>query len=231
MNDAFDFRDIVSFCFVVDSHPCLHLFRFERLRLCWCKVRQLSGGGLRCVFVDTVHSSRLCLKDGTIVSFFVSCLTDDIFVLKYSAYIQTSTSPPPLQWPLVLAFLSTRSCDSCEVGENGMEELVWSTMRRMEWWKRHAFKLREVPPRYSGFQSLFSCQHGKLWFVRGGRGWHGGIGMMNDEKDGMVEKACTVWSTLGQELRLCLEITKIIRTSQNPCANGPTKLLLFSVQA
>ena len=69
--------------------------------------------------------------------FFVSSLTDDIFVLKYSAYIQTSTSPPPLQWPLVLAFLSTRSCDSCEVGENGMEELVWSTMRRMEWWKRH----------------------------------------------------------------------------------------------
>ena len=102
MNDAFDFRDIVSFCFVVDSHPCLHLFRFERLRLCWCKVRQLSGGGLRCVFVDTVHSSRLCLKDGTIVSFFVSSLTDDIFVLKYSAYIQTSTSPPPLQWPPVL---------------------------------------------------------------------------------------------------------------------------------
>ena len=137
MNDAFDFRDIVSFCFVVDSHPCLHLFRFERLRLCWCKVRQLSGGGLRCVFVDTVHSSRLCLKDGTIVSFFVSSLTDDIFVLKYSAYIQTSTSPPPLQWPLVLAFLSTRSCDSCEVEEDGMEELVWWTMRRMEWWKRH----------------------------------------------------------------------------------------------
>ena len=75
-------------------------------------------------FVDTVHSSRLCLKDGTIVSFFVSSLTDDIFVLKYSAYIQTSTSPPPLQWPPVLAFLSTRSCDSSEVGEDGMEELV-----------------------------------------------------------------------------------------------------------
>ena len=103
MNDAFDFRDIVSFCFVVDSHPCLHLFRFERLRLCWCKVRQLSGGGgLRGVFVDTVHSSRLCLKDGTIVSFFVSSLTDDIFVLKYSAYIQTSRSPPQWQWPPVL---------------------------------------------------------------------------------------------------------------------------------
>ena len=59
-------------------------------------------GGLRCVFVDTVHSSRLCLKDGTIVSFFVSSLTDDIFVLKYSAYIQTSRSSPPLQWPPVL---------------------------------------------------------------------------------------------------------------------------------
>ena len=55
-------------------------------------------------------------------------------------------SSPPLQWPPVLAFLSTRSCDSSEVGEDGMEELVWSTMRRMEWWKRHAFKLREVPP-------------------------------------------------------------------------------------
>ena len=82
------------------------------------------GGGLRCVFVDTVHSLRLCLKDGTIVSFFVSSLTDDIFVLKYSAYIQTSRSSPPLQWPPVLAFLSTRSCDSCEVGEDGMEELV-----------------------------------------------------------------------------------------------------------
>ena len=80
---------------------------------------------------NTVHLSRL--KDGTIVSFFVSSLTDDIFVLKYSAYIQTSTSPPPLQWPPVLAFLSTRSCDSSEVGEDGMEELVWSTMRRMEW--------------------------------------------------------------------------------------------------
>ena len=26
--------------------------------------------------------------------------------------------------------------------------------------------------------------------MRGGRGWHGGIGMINDEKDGMVEKAC-----------------------------------------
>ena len=84
------------------------------------------------------------------------------------------------------------------------------------------FKLRQVPPRYSGFQSLFSCQHGKLWFVRGGRGWHGGIGMMNDEKDGMVEKACTVWSALGRELRLCLEITKVIRTITES---------LFSVQA
>ena len=93
---------MVSFCLVVDSHPCSHLFCFERLRLCWCKVRQLTRGGLRCVFVDTVHSSRLCLKDGTIVSFFVSSLTDDIFVLKYSAYIQTSRSSPPLQWPPVL---------------------------------------------------------------------------------------------------------------------------------
>ena len=26
--------------------------------------------------------------------------------------------------------------------------------------------------------------------MRGGRKWHGGIGMINDEKDGMVEKAC-----------------------------------------
>ena len=47
--------------------------------------------------------------------------------------------------------------------------------------------------------------------MRGGRGWHGGISM-NDEKDGIVEKACTVWSALGRELRLCLEITKVIRT-------------------
>ena len=60
MNDAFDFRDIVSFCFVVDSHPCLHLFRFERLRLCWCKVRQLSGGGAEvclrwyCALIETL---------------------------------------------------------------------------------------------------------------------------------------------------------------------------------
>ena len=66
------------------------------------KFDNFPGGGLRCVFVDTVHSSRLCLKDGTIVSFFVSSLTDDIFVLKYSAYIQTSRSSPPLQWPPVL---------------------------------------------------------------------------------------------------------------------------------
>ena len=91
-----------KFCFVVDSHPCSHLCCFERLRLCWCKVRQLFGGGLGCVFVDTVHSLRLCLEDGTIVSFFVSSLTDIIFVLKYSAYIQTSRSSPPLQWPPVL---------------------------------------------------------------------------------------------------------------------------------
>ena len=47
--------------------------------------------------------------------------------------------------------------------------------------------------------------------MRGGRGWHGGISM-NDEKDGIVEKACTVWSALGWELRLCPEITKVIRT-------------------
>ena len=33
---------------------------------------------------------------------FVSSLTDDIFVLKYSAYIQTSRSPPQWQWPPVL---------------------------------------------------------------------------------------------------------------------------------
>ena len=49
-------------------------------------------------------------------------------------------SSPPLQWPPVLVFLSTR----------------------------------------------------RIVILRGGRGWHGGIGMMNDEKDGMVEKACTV---------------------------------------
>ena len=49
--------------------------------------------------------------------------------------------------------------------------------------------------------------------MRGGRGWHGHGGIsMNDEKDGIVEKACTVWSALGRELRLCLEITKVIRT-------------------
>ena len=213
---------MVSFCLVVDSHPCSHLFCFERLRLCWCKVRQLSGGGAEvclrwyCTLIETLSRGfHYC-------EFFVSSLTDIIFVLKYSAHIQTSTSPPPLQWPPVLAFLSTRSCDSCKVGEDGMEELVWSTMRRMEWWKRHAFKLREVPPRYNDFQSLFSCQHGGLWFMRGGRGWHGGIGMMNDEKDGMMEKARTVWNVLGRELRLCLEITKVIRTITES---------LFSVQA
>ena len=101
--------------------------------------RQSPGGHVSVKRLETFGGvvSTLCLKDGTIVSFFVSSLTDIIFVLKYSAHIQTSTSPPPLQWPPVLAFLSTRSCDSCEVG-----------------------------------------------------GWHGGIGMINDEKDGMVEKAC-----------------------------------------
>ena len=94
------------------------------------------GGGLRCVFVDIVHSSRLCLEDFTIVSFFVSSLTDDIFVLKYSAYIQTSTSPPPLQWPPVLVgnpqeiiCVNTEDCDgmednSCAVGEDSIEELI-----------------------------------------------------------------------------------------------------------
>ena len=88
--------------------------------------RQSPGGHVSVKRLETFGGvvSTLCLKDGTIVSFFVSSLTDDIFVLKYSAYIQTSTSPPPLQWPPVLAFLSTRSCDSCEVGEDGMEELV-----------------------------------------------------------------------------------------------------------
>ena len=34
--------------------------------------------------------------------------------------------------------VNTENCDSCAVGEDGMEELVWWTMRRMEWWKRHA---------------------------------------------------------------------------------------------
>ena len=113
-------------------------------------------------FVDTVHSSRLCLKDGTIVSFFVSSLTDDIFVLKYSAYIQTSTSPPPLQWPPVLAFLSTRSCDSCEVG-----------------------------------------------------GWHGGIGMINDEKDGIMEKACIQTS----------RSPPLVTVASSPCRELPENYL------
>ena len=34
--------------------------------------------------------------------------------------------------------VNTENCDSCAVGEDGMEELVWWTMRRMEWWKKHA---------------------------------------------------------------------------------------------
>ena len=102
MNDGWCFRGIVSFCFVVDSHSWLHLFRFERLRLCWCKVRQLSGGGAEvclrwyCALIETLSRGFHYWE------FFVSSLTDIIFVLKYSAYIQTSRSSPPLQWPPVL---------------------------------------------------------------------------------------------------------------------------------
>ena len=73
------------------------------------------------------------------MSFFVSSLTDDIFVSKYSAYIQTSRSSPPLQWPPVLVgnpkkienhryrssvAVWTEDSDSCAVGEDCMEELV-----------------------------------------------------------------------------------------------------------
>ena len=180
------------------------------------------GGGLRCVFVDTVHSSRLSVSRISLLWVFLFRPWLTIFLFWNIALTFKPRQVPP-------RYSGLQSLLSCPHGvviharwEDGMEELVWSTMRRMEWWKRHAFKLREAPPRYSGFQSLFSCQHGKLWFVRGGRGWHGGIGMMNDEKDGMVEKACTVWSALGRELRLCLEITKVIRTITES---------LFSVQA
>ena len=46
--------------------------------------------------------------------------------------------PPPVTVVSSPCFpVNTENCDSCAVGEDGMEELVWWTMRRMEWWKRH----------------------------------------------------------------------------------------------
>ena len=230
MNDAFDFRDIVSFCFVVDSHPCLHLFRFERLRLCWCKVRQVSGGGAEvclrwyCTLIETLSQRwHYC-------EFFLFRPWLTIFLFWNIALTFKLRQVPPRYSGLQ----SLLSCPHGVVIHARWERMAWRNWydERWEGWnggKGMHSNFEKSPPRYSGFQSLFSCQHGKLWFVRGGRGWHGGISM-NDEKDGILEKACTVWNALGQELRLCLEITKIIRT-QNPCANGPTKLLLFSVQA
>ena len=49
-----------------------------------------------------------------------------------------------------------------------------------------------------------------------GEGYDGGIGMMNDEKGRMVEKASTGLSALRLELPLFLEITKVIRTLTEP---------------
>ena len=170
---------------------------------------------------------------------FVSSLTDIIFVLKYSAHIQTSTSPPPLQWPPVLAFLSTRKI----VIHARWERMTWRNWYDKQWegWdggKGMHSNFEKFPPVTvvsSPCQEPpgnYLCQHGGLWFMRGGRGWHGGIGM-NNEKDGMMEKAWKVWSALGRELRLCLEITKVIRTiTESMCRrSNETKLLLFSVQA
>ena len=52
---------------------------------------------------------------------------------------------------------------------------------------------------------------------------------MNDEKDGMVEKACTLWSALGRELRLCLEITKVIRTiTESMCRRSNETFAILS---
>ena len=101
---------MVSFCLVVDSHPCSHLFCFERLRLCWCKVRQLSGGGwgvsslILCTHWDSV--SRMAL----------------LWVFLFRPWLTIF-----LFWNIALTF-----------------------------------KLREVPPRYSGLQSLSGTTRKKV---------------------------------------------------------------------
>ena len=99
MNNDWQWQVFVWSLTHIHAHIC---FVLKDCGYAGAKFDNFPGGGLGCVFVDTVHSLRLCLEDGTIVSFFVSSLTDDIFVLKYSAYIQTSRSSPPLQWPPVL---------------------------------------------------------------------------------------------------------------------------------
>ena len=201
MNDAFDFRDIVSFCFVVDSHPCLHLFRFERLRLCWCKVRQLSGGGgwgvsslILCTYRDSVSKMALLWVFLfrpwlTIFLFWNIALTFKLREVppRYSGlqslsgtprkiFVSTQVLAVKFMWSQLQDWTPagcpyqrfhvdeyhendraetsqfgkienhryrssvdvwTEDCDSCAVGEDGMEELVW-TMRRMELWRRHA---------------------------------------------------------------------------------------------
>ena len=65
----------------------------------------------------------------------------------------------------------------------------WSSRYSLFWNIALTFKLRQVPPRYSGLQSLLSCPHGVViharwermawrnWYDQRWEGWNGGKGM------------------------------------------------------